>query len=136
MSVKINGKYLGNKNTELTHGPSSATLRTAAPLDNNGDGSSFSPTDMIAAAAGSCMLTIMDIYAERNSIDLTGTHFSVEKEMQTSPRRIGKITIEFHLPSGLDAEQRKKLENAALTCPVHKSLHPEVELPTEFLYDL
>ena len=134
MAVEITGKYIGNLKTELTHGPSGSVIRTAAPVDNNGDGSSFSPTDLAAAALGACMLTLVAMVGEREGIDLSGLSFRLEKHMAANPRRIGAIPVTIQMPAGLTADQRKKLENAAMTCPVHKSLSEEVEKPVEFVY--
>ena len=134
MAVEISGRYLGNLKVEATHGPSGAVLRTAAPVDNQGDGSSFSPTDLAATALGVCMLTLIAIVGEREGIDLSGLSFRLEKHMSSSPRRIGAIPVTIQMPAGLNPDQKKKLENAALTCPVHKSLSEEVEKPVEFVY--
>jgi putative redox protein len=137
MAVEITGKYLGALRVEMTHGPSGALLQTVAPTDNEGDGSCFSPTDLVAAALGSCMMTLMGIVAQRDGLDLSGTHFRIVKHMQTtSPRRVASLPITFHLPGHIPAEARPKLERAALTCPVHHSLHPDIESKVEFLYDL
>ncbi len=135
MSVEITGNYLGKLKVQLNHGPSGAILTTAAPVDNNGDGSSFSPTDLVAAALGACMLTIMGIVAERDGIDLSKASFRVEKHMSATPRRIGSLPISFSLPADILPEQRAKLERAALTCPVHHSLHPDIEVKVEFKYE-
>ena len=134
MAVKISGEYTGKLNTKITHGPSGTTLTTAAPVDNHGDGSSFSPTDLAAAALGACMLTIMGIVADRRGIDLTGCRFELEKHMSNDPRRIGELPLIFHMPAGLGEADRTRLERGALTCPVHRSLHPEVDIPVRFLY--
>ena len=134
MAVEITGRYLDPLKVELTHGPSGAKLTTAAPVDNEGDGSSFSPTDMVAAALGACMLTIIGILAKRDGLDLAGSHFRVEKHMQSDPRRIGALPIEIHLPAHLKPSERAKLERGALTCPVHKSLLPEIDKPVRFVY--
>ena len=134
MAVEITGKYVGNLKTELTHGPSGAVLRTAAPVDNNGDGSSFSPTDLVATALAACMVTLISIVGEREGIDLTGLSVHVEKHMASNPRRIGNLPSRITMPAGLTPDQRKKLENAALTCPVHKSLHPDIEREVVFEY--
>mgnify|MGYP000243177633 CR=1 FL=1 len=136
MSVEITGTYLGDKKVQLTHGPSGAQLITAAPIDNMGDGSSFSPTDLTASSLGACMLTLIGIVAERHGLDVTGTTVKVEKEMNDSPRRIGKLPVEIRMSKMLSPEDRAKLERAALTCPVHQSLHPEIESPVSFVYDL
>ena len=134
MSVEITGNYLGNLKVELIHGPSGTVLTTAAPVDNQGDGSSFSPTDLLAAALGSCMLTLIAIVGRRESIDLSGLRFRLEKHMQSDPRRVGAAPATIWMPAGLTPDQRKKLENAALTCPVHKSVHPDLERPVRFVY--
>ena len=135
MSVAITGTYKGNLNVELTHGPSGAVIKTAAPVDNNGDGSSFSPTDLVASAAAACMMTIMAIVAERDGIDLSGMRMSLEKHMSADPRRIASVPTLIHMPASVPEDKRAKLEKAALSCPVHKSLHPEVETPVQFVYD-
>ena len=134
MAVEISGRYLGNLKVEATHGPSGAVLRTAAPVDNQGDGSSFSPTDLAATSLGACMLTLIAIVGERDGIDLTGLSFRLEKHMASNPRRISAVPVTILMPAGLTPEQRQKLENAALTCPVHKSLSEGVERPVEFVY--
>ncbi|HEX6900026.1 MAG TPA: OsmC family protein [Thermoanaerobaculia bacterium] len=134
MAVEMTGRYIGNLKTELTHGPSGTVIRTAAPVDNNGDGSSFSPTDLASASLGACMLTLIAIVGERDGLDLTGLSFRLEKHMASNPRRIGAVPVTIQMPAGLTPEQRKKLENAALTCPVHKSLSEDVEKPVEFVY--
>ena len=134
MAVDISGTYQGGLAVELTHGPSGRTWRTAAPVDNQGDGSSFSPTDMVAGALGACMLTIVAIVAERDGLDVSGIAFSVEKHMQSDPRRIASLPIRLTMPPGLNAAQRRKLERAALTCPVHRSLLPDIAIETHFDY--
>lgn len=134
MAVEMTGKYVGNLNTEVTHGPSGTVIRTAAPVDNHGDGSSFSPTDLAAASLGVCMLTLIAMVGEREGIDLSNLTFRLEKHMELNPRRIGAIPVTIQMPAGLTADQRKKLENAALTCPVHKSLADGVKKPVEFVY--
>ncbi len=134
MAVEITGTYTGNLKMDLTHGPSGATLKTAAPVDNKGDGSSFSPTDLVATALGSCIVTTMAIVAEREGIDFTTATFRVEKHMQSDPRRIAKLPVEIHMPAGLSPDQRTKLERAGHTCPVHKSLLPEIEKEIRFVY--
>ena len=133
--VEIEIEFAGNLSTKLKHGPSGAVLSTDAPKDNQGEGKSFSPTDMVAGALASCMLTIMAIYAKRTGIDVTGVKGKVVKEMTSEPpRRIAKLTVNFQMPKRLNESERKALETAALTCPVHKSLHPSVEVPAKFEY--
>lgn len=134
MAVEITGRYTGGLGVELVHGPSGATLRTAAPVDNQGDGSSFSPTDLVASALGACMLTLIGIVGERDGIDLHGLRFSVRKHMTSGPRRIGTLEARIDMPPGLDARRRKLLERAALTCPVHRSLPESMEKPVSFVY--
>jgi putative redox protein len=134
MAVEITGEYVGKLTIEMTHGPSGAVLRTVPPVDNQGDGSSFSPTDLVATALAACMLTLISIVGERDGIDLTGLSVHIEKHMAANPRRIGGLPSRIRMPAGLTPEQRQKLENAALTCPVHKSLHPDIEREIEFEY--
>ena len=106
---------------------------TDAPTDNLGKGESFSPTDLVATALGTCMLTVMGIVAQRHKIDLHGTRAKVTKEMATAPiRRIGRLTVEIHVPARLSVEDQQLMEKAAHTCPVHKSLHPEIDAPVRF----
>jgi putative redox protein len=135
MAVTMTGDYVGGLKCELTHEPSGAKLRTAAPVDNQGDGSSFSPTDLVGAAMGACMLTTMAILAERKGIDLSGASFRVEKHMQSDPRRIAALPVTLHLPARLSAEERQLMERAAHTCPVHRSLLPEIDKSVAFVYD-
>lgn len=135
MAVEITGKYTGNLKMDLTHGPSGAVLKTVAPVDNQGDGSTFSPTDLVAAALGSCVVTTMSIVAEREGIDFSTASFKVEKHMQSNPRRIGKLPLTIQMPRGLTPDQRIKLERAGHTCPVHKSLLPEIAAEIRFVYE-
>ena len=118
------------------HSDSGTTLLTDAPKDNMGNGESFSPTDLVATALGTCMLTTMAILAQRLEIDLTGATSVVTKEMIQQPtRRIGRLGVTIRVPKSLSAEQRQRLENAAMQCPVHKSLHPDVEIPVTFQWE-
>ena len=134
MAVEIKGEYEGDLRVKLTHGPSGSILETDAPTDNQGKGSRFSPTDLVVAALGSCMMTIMGIVAKRDGIKLEGTTFRAEKYMSENPRRIGKIVLEFNMPEGLADAQKAKLEKAAHTCPVHHSLLTEIEKDVKFIY--
>jgi uncharacterized OsmC-like protein len=130
--VKISIRYEGGLRCEAVHGPSGQQLFTDAPVDNHGKGESFSPTDLVATALGSCMATIMGIVAERHKLDLTGMKIEVTKEMsQDTPRRIARLTTVIDVPLPPDHPDRELLERAALTCPVHQSLHPEIEKPLE-----
>ena len=135
MTVEITGVYRGANKVELTHGPSGTVLTTVPPVDNQGDGSSFSPTDLVATGLGACMLSLIALVGERSGLPLVGMTVAVRKHMSAAPRRIGKLEVEIHLPAALSADDRTKLERAALTCPVHHSLHPEIEIPVSFLYD-
>ncbi len=131
--VKISLAYEGSLRCRATHGPSGQTLQTDAPVDNHGRGESFSPTDLVATALGSCMATLLGIIADRHHLDLRGMEIVVSKEMSTeAPRRIARLATTIGIPLPPDHPQRKVLENAALTCPVHQSLHPEIEKPLDF----
>lgn len=133
--VRIEAKYEGDLHCEAVHGPSGIVLTTDAPKDNQGRGESFSPTDLVATALGTCMLTIMGITARTLGVDLNGATASVEKEMSsTAPRRIAKLTVKIHVPTAVSEEDRQKLVHAAHSCPVHQSLHPDVEKPVEFVW--
>ena len=133
--VAIQLEYQGDLHCKAVHGPSGTELSTDAPKDNQGRGESFSPTDLVATALGSCMLTVMGIAARTQNIDITGTTATVAKEMTTTaPRRIDSLTVKIHVPQSLSPENQQKLERAAHTCPVHKSLHPDVKTPLEFTW--
>lgn len=133
--VEIQIAYQGQLRCTATHGPSGTTLVTDAPTDNMGKGEAFSPTDLVATALGTCMLTTMGISAQRHGIDIEGTTAKVAKEMVTAPvRRIGKLTIEIAVPTDLSDEQQRRMKAAALACPVHKSLQPEVQIPVTFCW--
>jgi uncharacterized OsmC-like protein len=136
-NVEIFGEYLGNKKIALKHAASQTVIKTAAPLDNQGDGSSFSPTDLIAAALGSCILTTMAIVAERHKISLEKSHFKVTKEMSSAtPRSIEALPVELHLPQGLKKEEREILERSGAACPVMRSLSTQLKKEIFFIYDL
>ncbi|WP_226390799.1 OsmC family protein [Penaeicola halotolerans] len=125
--------YLGNLRTQATHIQSGTAIITDAPTDNNGKGEAFSPTDLVATALGSCMVTIMGIVAERDGIDMSGLSWEVTKVMSANPRKISKVTIHFTWPQPqASTEQLQKLKNAARTCPVALSLHPDLEQDIHF----
>jgi uncharacterized OsmC-like protein len=128
--------YQGNLRTKATHVASGNTLITDAPVDNNGKGETFSPTDLVCAALGSCMMTIMGIVAEREKIELRDTKFEIIKTMASNPRKIAKIEIVFDMKANilLSTEQQEKLKRAALTCPVALSLHPDIEQVVSFTF--
>ncbi|MBY0472580.1 OsmC family protein [bacterium] len=133
--VKISIRYEGSKHCLLTHGPSGSQIETDAPKDNHGKGERFSPTDLVAAALGSCILTTMAIVADRDGVVLEGSTAEVEKEMVSEPtRRIGALHCKVRVPKSVPQDYRAKLERVAHSCPVHKSLHPDVKLPISFEY--
>lgn len=134
--VKMSATYQGEKHCEITHEPSSSKIATDAPKDNNGRGLLFSPTDLLGAALGSCMLTVMAIAAEKDGVDLKGARVNVEKEMSASPRKIAKLNTVLHMPMSVPADYRKKLETIAHNCPVKLSLGADVQVPVLFHYDL
>lgn len=131
--VEISIRYSGGLRCEAQHGPSGTVLMTDAPVDNEGKGESFSPTDLAATSLGTCMLTIMGIAARRQGIDLGETTVKVVKEMTAQPpRRMAKLTVVFTIPLPASHEKRTLLESAAKSCPVHLSLHPDVEQVMRF----
>jgi len=133
--VAIQLEYQGDLHCTAVHGPSGTALSTDAPKDNQGRGESFSPTDLVATALGSCMLTVMGIMARTLNIDIAGSTATVEKEMANAPvRMIQRLTVKIHVPGPISDENKLKLERAAHTCPVHKSLHPDVQMPIEFTW--
>jgi putative redox protein len=134
--VKVTATYEGEKHCEIIHDPSQSKIATDAPKDNNGKGELFSPTDLIAASTGSCILTTMAIMAEKDGVDIKGSYATVIKEMIANPRRIGKLTVNIYLPKNIDPAYRQKLENAGASCPVKKSLHPDLEMPLQFHYTI
>jgi putative redox protein len=131
--VRIQTEYQGDLHCVSVHTPSETALATDAPVDNQGRGESFSPTDLIATSLGTCMLTTMGIVARTLNFDLAGATATVEKEMSsTPPRKINRLTVEIRVPRTTSPENQQRLENAAHTCPVKKSLHPDIETPIEF----
>ena len=119
--------YKGNLRTENIHLKSGSKFLTDAPIDNNGKGEAFSPTDTVATALANCMFTIMGIKAIELKIDLVNSYAEVTKSMQEKPRRISKIEVVFNLPENVGDKSQKILENAANTCPVLHSIHPDIE---------
>ena len=118
--------YKDNLRTEAVHLSSGETIITDAPIDNKGKGEAFSPTDLVATALGSCMITIMGIAAQKHDIDISGTSASVKKIMGSNPRKIDEVVIDIRMSDHISENDRKRLERAALSCPVHKSLHPDL----------
>jgi len=126
--------YKGQLRTEATHLQSGTVIETDAPTDNQGKGEKFSPTDLLATSLGNCMMTIMGIKARDMQVDLSDTKIDIAKIMKSDPRRVGGINVEFHFPESLQLDEKQKaiLENAALTCPVAKSIHPDIEMKVQF----
>ena len=138
MGVDIDVIYEGDLHCQAIHRPSKNQLVTDAPVDNGGKGAAFSPTDLVATALGSCMVTIMGKVAQRSNLPLEGTRIHVVKDMAADPvRRIGCLSVTISIPKGsqLLAKDRAKLEAAAATCPVKQSLHPDVKIVTTFVYE-
>lgn len=131
--TSISIKYLGDLHTQCQHKENGATIETDAPKDNEGKGEDFSPTDLLATSLGSCMLTIMGIAARKRSLALEGLHATVEKIMVAEPkRRVGKVIVNIHCATALEPATKSILENAALSCPVSASLHPDIQQEIKF----
>ena len=126
--------YKGSLRTEAIHVQSGNTIITDAPIDNHGKGEAFSPTDLVATALASCMLTIMGIVANRNHLKINGTTAEIEKIMGANPRRINGIKISIRFNENFDKKTKRKLENAALTCPVSNSLNENLNESIIFIY--
>lgn len=126
--------YKGELRTSCLDLKSGALIDTAAPIDNKGTGDAFSPTDLLLASAASCALTLMGIRADMLKVSLQGLKAKASKEMQLSPRRVGSMKIEISCESDFDAAIKEKLEDAAKTCPVHRSLHPDISLEMTFFW--
>ncbi len=126
--------YKGDLRSTATHLQSGTQIETDAPTDNQGKGERFSPTDLVVTALGTCMITTMAIKAGTMNIHLDGTRLDVTKIMYSDPRRIGKIIVHVFFPTelGLDDKQKEILERTARTCPVERTLHPDVELDMQF----
>lgn len=126
--------YKGTLRTEAKHLQSNTIIETDAPTDNQGKGERFSPSDLLATSLGSCMLTIMGIKARDMNISLEGTEVNIQKFMKPEPRRVSGIDVRFNFPSDLNLDEKQKtiLERAALTCPVAKSIHPDIEMNVDF----
>ena len=130
--VQIDTEYVGNLTCTAEHVPSGVTLTTDAPEDKHGEGRSFSPTDLVATALGTCIATILGIQAEKHDLDLEGIEISVEKEMASNPRRIDTLRTEVTMPVALDEQTRTRLERAARHCPVDESIHPDIDASIVF----
>jgi len=133
--VEITMTYESQLRCAAKHGPSGDLLHTDAPKDNMGKGEAFSPTDLVATALGTCMLTTMAISAQRHNIPFEGATAKVGKEMVTAPiRRIGRLVVEINVPMKHSPDDERRLRAAALACPVHKSMHPDVKIPVTFYW--
>jgi uncharacterized OsmC-like protein len=126
--TRIEITYEGSLRTRCVHSENRQEIVTDAPKDNRGKGEMFSPTDLLAASLGSCVLTLMGIAADRLKVDLSGLRLTVEKEMAQLPsRRIGRLLLDIYCPQTFDHEITQKLETAGVYCPVHQSLHPDTK---------
>lgn len=128
-------RYEGALRTTCTHLQSGSSFETDAPVDNNGRGERFSPTDLTATSLATCMATVMGIKARTMGFDLDGLSVDVEKIMKADPRRIGGINLTFHIPPSLqelDAKSRDVLKHTGNTCPVARSLHPDIEVNVDW----
>ena len=133
--VEIDLEYEGDLHCRLRHGPSGSVIVTDAPVDNHGRGEAFSPTDLLAASLGACVMTTMAIFARRKDVDLKGGRARVTKEMIAEPqRRVARLTVVVDLPASVPAHLRPALLNAAHTCPVERSLSPDVEVALTIRY--
>jgi putative redox protein len=126
--------YEGDLRTVALHNASGTRIETDAPIDNQGKGERFSPSDLVATALGSCMLTIMGMKARDLDINLKGTRIEIQKIMKADPRRISGISLTFHLPADLQLSEKNKtiLQRAADTCPVMYSIHPDIDVQVHF----
>ena len=125
--------YQGELRNEATHLASGSTITTDAPLDNNGKGEAFSPTDLLCTSLATCMSTIMGITARKNQLDIDGMELDIVKVMAANPRRVAEVVIKFKMPDRPFSESdRELLENAARTCPVAMSLHPDLKQLVSF----
>lgn len=133
--TKINVTYLGSLRTKSIHIQSGNEIITDAPLDNNGKGEAFSPTDLLASAYVNCMLTIIGIYCDQRDIKFNNCAAEVEKHMTDSPRRIGGLDININFEENdWDEKQKKKIESAAINCPVAKSISSDIKINIKFNY--
>ncbi len=126
--------YLGHKRCELTHKSSGTKIITDAPTDNFGKGESFSPTDLMSASLGACMLTIMGIQLEPLNILIQGSSCKIKKQMSTNPRRVNQIDVYLKMSSLIKLEDRPKVEEIARTCPVQMSINPEIKINLQIEY--
>ncbi|HNQ12083.1 MAG TPA: OsmC family protein [Bacteroidia bacterium] len=130
----IKSTYSGQLRCELTHEQSNTKIESDAPTDNNGKGERFSPTDLLSASLGACMMTIMAIRAEKSDLELGTVSCETDKIMESNPRRVGALDLILELDNNLKEEQRVLLEKAAMACPVAQSLHPDIKVKVLFRY--
>ena len=126
--------YEGGLRTQAIHLQSNNQIITDAPVDNHGKGEAFSPTDLLASSLASCMLTIMGIKADSMNLDISGTQAEVTKVMAAEPRRVSEVHIDIKFAQTFDTRTQKVLEQAALACPVAKSIHPDIQQIINFYY--
>ena len=127
--------YEGDLRTTCTHLQSNNSVETDAPVDNNGKGERFSPTDLMATSLATCMVTVMGIKARTMGFDLNGVKVDVEKIMKAEPRRVGGINLFFHFPvelQNIDDKQKQILKHTGNTCPVQHSIHPDIEVKVDW----
>jgi putative redox protein len=128
--------YKGDLRTEALHIKSGQKIITDAPLDNQGKGEAFSPTDLLSASLGSCMITLMGIAARTHNINMEGTSMKITKIMTSNPRKVAEVIIDITLPGKNYSDKEKNiLEKAAITCPVALSLHPDLKQTVHFTYE-
>jgi putative redox protein len=132
-TVKVDVEYLGDLHCKATHGPSGHSIMTDAPVDNQGKGEYFSPTDLAGTAMATCVVTIMGIIAKNHGIDIDGLKVSVEKEMKNEPyRMIKRLEVIFDFPRKLSEKEFKLLSAAVDKCPITRSLHPDIVIDRTF----
>ncbi len=135
MGTLVTGQYQGQKRFSVTHDDSGVSFFTDAPKDNNGLGTSFSPTDLVGTALATCILTTIAIVADRDGLSMDGMRFKVVKEMTADkPRKIGSLNLELFLPATIPESERARLEAFAKSCPVHRALNPDVSVQISFSY--
>jgi putative redox protein len=132
--VKMTALYQGEKHCEATHLSSGVKIETDAPKDNQGRGESFSPTDLVATALGTCALTTIAIQLEKEGLDLSGAKMTVEKEMVSNPRRISSLKTIIELSASTPQSLRQRIYEIANNCPVKKSIHPDIQAQIEIIY--
>jgi uncharacterized OsmC-like protein len=134
--VNINIHYEGELHCLAIHDPSGSVIATDAPVDNNGRGQAFSPTDLVATALGACMATVMGIAAQRKNIPLEGMKITVRKHMSTgTPRRIARLELDLQVPLPPNHPERAFLEATGRACPVHHSIHPDIEVVMDWQWN-